>query len=545
MVWLATAIAGVLVSRTSAVAAPIPVLPPLPSLLVPTGAPSPGTVGPRRPAVIVTEGPTGAAAREQAWLQEDRLWLNGRGAVAVGVLPSGVLPAGADDDAALDQTLLRRALWTAAVARGDTVSAMRGPATALRDRWLGRGYLQASVSEVADTLRLDPGLPWTLGPWQVGGDDFPGRARLLADWLPPPGERFEAGHIDRGARQLLVAVGELGYPFPRWVISDLELDSEAREVSVSATLLPGTPARIGPVTSDLTDPRAAAFLARASGLRSGAAIRGSDLRRAADRLWARDLYAAIDTPRVYATTAPDTVGVHFPARLRARPNRLQIVLGLSRRDADERARLSGEVDLRLPNLAASGRALRIGWRDDGAGRSRFGFSWLEPLAFGTPLDATFALDSEVQEAAYTRFTTEIGTRLPVVALWGVELGLGLDRSTFPEGIVARSERRRARAAVLHRRGDRAVSGWEGSFAVESAWRSAQAREGVAGAAQLASAAQQRLLSGEAAGEVWLGRQVAFAAHAAAPPPRRGRAGGAAVRAVPIRRRRHGARILRR
>lgn len=506
----AVALVVVLGLAHAAPAAPIPVLPPIPALL-PTTQTTPARVeSERRTAVIIGEGLTAGAVHEAAWLREDRAWLNGSGRAAAGALPEAVARLSSPAGGQPDPTALRRALWSAVVARGDTISALRGRAAVLRDRWLGRGYLQATVSESGDTLRVTPGVPWTLGVWQVGGDEFTGRSRLLGDWLPAAGDRFEPERIDRGARALLAAVGELGYPFPRWVISDLELDPREHVVTVRATLLPGTRAWIGPVTSDLEDPRAAAFLARASGLGRGAPIRGSDLRRATDRLWARDLYAAVDTPRVYATSAPDTVGVHFPARLRARANRLQIVLGLSRRNADEPARLSGEVDLRLPNLAASGRALRIGWRNDGAGRARFGFGWLEPLAFGTPLDATLSLDSEVQEEAYTRFTTELGARLPVVALWGVELGFGLDRSTFPAGAIARSERRRARAAILHRRGDRAISGWEGSFAVESAWRSAQEREGAAGAAALAAATQQRLLAGEAGGELWLGRRTALA-----------------------------------
>jgi outer membrane protein assembly factor BamA len=391
------------------------------------------------------------------------------------------------------------------------VAPLRGAGAVLRDRWLARGYLQAAVGARGDTLLLSPGGPWELGAWDVGGEDFPGRERLLGDWLPPTGSRFEAQRLDAAAAGLLEAVGELGYPFPRWVVSDLRLDTSRRAVDVAAVLLPGKAASIGPVTTDLADDRARRFLARASGLRPGAPVRGSDLHRAVERLWARDLWEEIGEPRVYATTAADTVGVHLPARARPKPNRLQVVLGLSRRGEAERARLSGEVDLRLPNLAGSGRALRVGWRDDGAGRSRFGFGWLEPLAFGTPLDASLSLDSEVLDAQYTRFTTELGVRLPVVALWGLEVAAGWDRATYPEGALARTARSRARAALTHRRGDRARSGWEGAFAVESAWRSAQAREGSVGTAELAAASRQRLLSGDVSGEAWLGRRAALAA----------------------------------
>ena len=479
---------------------PFVVLPPLPADANARAVAE--VVASRRPAVLVTTSPASPQAREQAWLRADRAWLAGAGAL----LP----PDFATDDA----DALRPLLWAAVAAGGDTLAPVRTRAAALRDRWLARGHLGADVQARGDTLVLAAGPAWTMTAWEVGGDAFPGRERVLADWLPAPGARFDAEAVDASVRGILAAVGEAGYPYPRWVVSDLRLSATSRSVTIVGTLLPGPRAVIGPVTSSLPDPRAARFAVRASGLTRGAPVRDSDLRRAVDRLWARDLYAAVDTPRVHTTTAADTVGVHLPLELRPRLNRLQVVLGLSRRDATQPARASGEVDLRLPNLASSGRALRVGWRDDGAGQSRFGFSWLEPLAFGTPLDASLAIDSEVQEASHTRFTTEIGARLPVVALWGAELGFGRDRSTYPDGGIARSDRSRARVALTHRRGDRARSGWEGSFAVESAWRSARARDGVVGAAELAAVVRQRLLAADVAAEAWLGRRTSVAARAA-------------------------------
>lgn len=502
----------------SPAALPLPILLPpslLPSPAGPAAAPGPvardAATPQRRVATIIWAGDGAPGPREQEWLREDRAWLAGAGAASLPRIAAIDTVAGGTGPALAS---LRRRLAVAIVVRGDTIGPLRGPASVLRDRWLARGFLQAAVAARGDSLTVAPGRSWTFGAWDVGGEDFSGRSRLLADWLPATGSRFEAQRLDAAASGLLESIGESGYPFPRWVVSDLRLDAASRTVDVKAVLLPGVASRIGPITSDLDDPRATGFLARASGLRQGAPVRGSDLRRAVERLWSRDLWEDIGEPRVYATSAPDTVGVHIPARPRAKPNRLQVVLGLSRRGEAERARLSGEVDLRLPNLAGSGRALRVGWRDDGAGRSRFGFSWLEPLAFGTPLDASLALDSEVQDAQYTRFTTELGARLPVVALWGLELVAGWDRSTYPEGALARTARTRARVALTHRRGDRARSGWEGVFAVESARRSAQSREGAAGVAALAVDSRQQIVAGDVGGELWLGRRAAVAARLA-------------------------------
>ncbi len=279
-------------------------------------------------------------------------------------------------------------------------------------------------------------------------------------------------------------------------------------VDIEASLLAGYAAWIGPVTTSLPPGRASAFAVRTAGLQKGAPFRQSDLGRAVDRLLARDLYARVDEPIVYLTSAVDTVGIHLPIVPRRKVNRAQVILGLSKRQ-EGGSRLSGQVDLDLPNLAGTGRALAVRWHDDGDRTSRFGFRYLEPLAFGTPLDTDLALDSEVEQDAYTRFRVDNRWRLPVVALWGLEVGIGWDRSTYPTGSLERTARTRVRGALLHRRGDRSRSGWEGTFAVEEARRTSSLRPDSTGGTvddplpQLGEAETQRIFEVDAAGELWV------------------------------------------
>jgi len=75
------------------------------------------------------------------------------------------------------------------------------------------------------------------------------------------------------------------------------------------------------------------------------------------------------------------------------------------------------------------------------------------LAFGTPLDLEGSLAHEVATDLYTRVSADLRARLGVVAAWGLELGLGWDRGTFPAGTWERTSRVRARAAFLRRRAD--------------------------------------------------------------------------------------------
>jgi outer membrane protein assembly factor BamA len=418
--------------------------------------------------------------QESDWLTEDSLWL---GQQLLGIAP--VMTG----DALNPESLVMWRQWVqrSATVTPDSMLVARSVSSQLRDRWLRRGYFSASVgvhfatadsalAEVLpDTLVLDPGSPYRLGNMDISGDDFEGRDHLIQTWLPRPGELFRPGDFDAGINQILEGAGDIGFPFARWATSKLNLDEASSELHVKASLLPGTESYIGPLSCDLPDGRGKKFLLKASGLSPGERFRNSDLERARQRLWVRELYTEVGMPQVYMTTARDTVGIHFPVKPRQRVNHLQVVLGLSRPSDDSGSKVSGEVDLRLPNMAGTGRSLQVGWRDDGVKKSRFGFNYLEPLAFGTPLDAELALSHEVEDESFTLFSLDNRWRLQVVPLWGVELGVGWDRSTYPIGPWVSSNRTRARGAFFHRRGDRTRSGWSGLFAIENAWRSTTGR----------------------------------------------------------------------
>jgi len=448
--------------------------------------------------------------QEQKWLDQDKRWF--RTLPAAGKFLAPDFPDSASTfGMAMEPEEIQRVkilVRAAGEASGDTMPVVRPVATILRDRWMDRGYLSASVSLSGDSLQVRPGPVWTIGVMEIGGDDFPGRSHLLSTWLPRVGDRFQREDWSRGIDMVLLGAGEAGYPFPRWVTRDVALVSEDHTVTLTALLLPGNLAFIGPVTSDLSEERAARFLARTAGLRPGQLFQHSDLGRARQKLLSRDLYTTVGEPEVYLTSAMDTVGIHWPVVARRKVNRLQIILGLSKREDGSGNRLSGEVDLRLPNMAGTGRSLQVGWRDDGNQRSRFGFGYLEPLAFGTPLDMWVSLDNEIEKDAYTRFRLDNIWRLPVVSLWGLELGVGWDRATYPVGSLERTSRVRGRGAFLHHRGDRTVSGWEGLFAIETARRSSTLRldeeSDMPSTAQLAEVVTQRIFEVDTAGEWWLG-----------------------------------------
>ncbi len=472
------------------------------------------------------------------WFDDDRTWM--------ALQPAALLaePAAADSTALV--AWLRRAESTRATVAPDTagtdpaqipVRGHRSLLSGLRDRWLDRGYLGVTVTlkdpggaEQAALVIVDPGQRHTIAELAVEGEAFNGRDRLLEAWLPRAGDPFRPSAYLDAAAGVVAGCAERGHPFPLWLTREVTIDSAAASVTITAVLVPGPVAVVGPQTTNLLDGRGESFLIRTAGLKPGRPFRESDLRRGMDRLLVRDLYERVDEPLVHLTTARDTVGVVWRVEPLQRANRVNVVLGLSQ-EPEGGTRLSGQVDLSFPNLAGTGRSLDASWSDDGDDRARFGFAYLEPLIFGTPLDTDIALDNEVRKDQYTRFTLENRWRLPVVSLWGVEIGVGWDRTTYPTGQTERTKRLRGRAAVLHARGDRSRSGWSGIFAIETANRSTTFRtveDGeVSGGSELGTQDSQRLYEGDLGGELWVRPTVSLAGRAAF------RQNDADVRPVPL------------
>ncbi|MFH1842364.1 MAG: BamA/TamA family outer membrane protein [bacterium] len=465
-----------------------------------------------------------------SFLREDQNWL-GRMDAALLWLPTSTAPDSLARWVRRVAEMVSPEQEPAGPAGQTDVGPARDLLSLLRQRWLQRGFLAVGLSQrlessaaelsgdrqhlgtgsspvqrVIGIVTIDPGPRFHLGNLLVEGLDFPGRARLIDAYLPRPGDRYRQVVWQEAVTGLLLGAGELGYPYAHWLVRRVVVDSVAATVDLDATLVPGKQATFGRQTCSLTSERGQRFLARASGLRRGNRFRESELARAQRRLQERGIYSYVGEPLIFRTASRDTVDVHWPVTRRRKANRLAVVLGLSQRQEGESSRISGQVDLLLPNLADTGRRLQGAWSDNGTDRTHLGFGFLEPLAFGTPLDAELELDNEVVTDSYTRFRLDGRFQLPVVASWGIEVGVGWDRSTFPTGYLERTSRVRGRGAFLHRRGDLTRSGWTGLFAVETARRQATTRRdttATTNSSQLGRVELQRLLEFDLEGELWL------------------------------------------
>lgn len=463
-------------------------------------------------ATVRAVGDPRVAEQWRTELAADQAWLSSLPPTALAAADSVL---GDATSLAARKAVVRVLISSASAPGGPAAPGARSAVSRLRDRWQARGHLSCTVSRIdtpeGPVFEVAPGASYTVGEVVVAGDEFPGRETLLARVLPRHGDPFRSESWAAAVARLLTATGEAGYPFSRWLTRDVHVDPGRAAVDVTAILMTGPAAYFGPQVSDLPGGRGEPFLVRAARLPAGRRYRESDLRAARARLMQRDIFEEVGAPVVFTTAAPGTIGVHWPVTPVRRPNRIAVMLGLTRAGADEPARVSGQVDMHLANLAGSGRRLALAWSDDGRDRSHFGFGWLEPLLWGTPFDATVDVDHEVATDVYTRFRVDGRLQLPVAGAWGIEVGLGWDRSTFPVGTWSRASRWRARGAFLHRRRDRRANGWEGIFAIESARRGVDVRvDDAVGSGVTPGEERQTLVELRLAGERWLGDALSLA-----------------------------------
>jgi hemolysin activation/secretion protein len=171
------------------------------------------------------------------------------------------------------------------------------------------------------------------------------------------------------------------------------------------------------------------------------------------------------------------------------------------------------ADIALLDLFGTARQFFGHFMDDGESRRTLDLSYLEPLVFGSPFDMRVALGQRHDEGSYDTILGELSWRLPWRAATELELGGGVDRTSFvgEEGRL-RTRRRadfRFRAGAL-----RPISGAglygrldsRVSYArVSQTYADAQAGQ------ETASTSDQTIVDGDLRLGLAVGRSMAFAA----------------------------------
>jgi len=341
---------------------------------------------------------------------------------------------------------------TSAFARPPALRTVRGWERDAWDALRKEGWLWAKVALGArgDTLFVDAGpRARILEISHSGADSLQWKVFQSASGFVE-GAIYRPGHWETDSTRGLEELGNRGFAFASLTVRGIETDPGAGGVRLDLLLLPGTAASVGKVVVMGTRHTRPSVLAKLSGLRAGQPWSEERLQRAKERLEAREVVSeVVDAQPMLSGAQLDTVDVLLRVEQPPSTGQLSAALGVAQGDPGQGTRVYGTLDLSLLDLLGTARQLQLSFRDDGKTRRTLDVSYLEPLAFSSPFDVSLKLGQRHEDALYDMILGEISLRLPWRGASAIELGGGIDRTTFvgDEGVLRVRRRALARLSL--------------------------------------------------------------------------------------------------
>ncbi len=293
------------------------------------------------------------------------------------------------------------------------------------------GYFDARVtldwSGDRMTVRVDEGDPWTIAAADYFATSPLDSAAVAAVVRLRPGDRFRRGAVDRDLDAILDLYDESGHPYAR--LRPVRFDAAGGQVRFRVEHDPGPLVRIESLELDGAVITKSSTVERVLDFHSGRPYRQSAIEDGLDRLRLSGLFADVSG----AELLPGIDPAHSRLRIRVREasaGSLTGIVGYSGRDK----RLEGDLNIRLRNIAGTGRALNARWSAREKASTLYALGYREPWLFGRPVDLAFDLEHVLFDTLYTR------TRIDVTLEWRpmhrvrISGGFGRDRAVVTSAL---------------------------------------------------------------------------------------------------------------
>jgi len=318
------------------------------------------------------------------------------------------------------------------------------------------GWLWARIGMSAggDTLLIHPGPRAHIVEIKLDGADSLQWARFIEGSNLKEGTPYRPGRWEQDCAAGLTRLGEAGYPFASVTARSVEADSTGGGVRLELLLLPGRMASVSAIRVEGATHTRPEVIARLSGLHEGAIYNERNLQVARSRLEAREIVQRVLEARP-VLTGSDLSKVDIVLRVEQPQStgRISAALGVAGGQENQDTRVFGNVDLVLLDLFGTARQFSLRYLDDGKTRRTLDLSYLEPLIFHSPFDLGLGLGQRHQDQLFDTILGDAVIRLPWRGVNDVQVGGGIDRTSFigDEGILRTRRRALLRLSMAVRR----------------------------------------------------------------------------------------------
>lgn len=290
----------------------------------------------------------------------------------------------------------------------------------------GAGYLYARIdsmryqiaadsSNAAVALYLAAGRPVRMGQVKVSGLDSAQTQQLKERFNTRPGGPLDAERLDADIEDALLQMDKQGYPFARFELGDVRLDSldtsrDALDMQWRTARGPRLILREIQISGNqLTKP---GVILREIRIKPGEPYSQEKVERIPARLMKLGYFKRVDEPLLFYSTG-DQGGLLLTVE-EGQSSRFDGVLGYTPGSSGSQGYFTGLVDISLGNLLGTGRQLRAHWQKKDRQTQDISLYYREPWLAGLPLHVGGGFAQLIQDTTYVQRNLSLDIALPLL-----------------------------------------------------------------------------------------------------------------------------------
>ena len=282
-----------------------------------------------------------------------------------------------------------------------------------------KGFIQAKVIIQGDTLIIQEGSCFRVGNIKLEGNKSFTADEILFGFKTKKGKIFNEREFEQDMNNLLTRYENIGHPFARIEPFDFSLDSA--KVNFGLRIYEGPLTKIGKIEVEGNTITRDYVIIREMRLNEGDIFSQKSIEDGKKRIEKLGFISVEDVELRGWQGDPQKVGIVIKVKENA-TNQFVGILGY------RKGRVSGLLDIRIPNLLGTGRAVTFRLEKPSTSTSSLSLSYREPWILGFPLNAVLEIYNRTEPDVLTRVATTLDA--PILTYLNVLAGLTFRKALF-------------------------------------------------------------------------------------------------------------------
>jgi len=293
----------------------------------------------------------------------------------------------------------------------------------------------AGTESVSVTIVIDihEGEPYTIGTISLAGNIHLPTAQILSDFETHVDGTLETAALERDFSKLLEKYERIGYPFAGVTVGEIRIvgDSLHRALELSLAIDEGTLVMIDEVRVAGNTETKSDVIVREARIALHEPYDQEKVGKIPGRLNRMNIFTSVKEPQVFVG---ENGGGLLLAVEEGNANTFDGVLGYAPTPGGGGGNLSGIVDVTFGNLFGTARKLNVRWSRDASESQEIMLRYIEPWAFGLPLDLGGMFHQREQDSLYVRRAFEMNANLLVTESFSIG-GVLTNETIIPSSTV--------------------------------------------------------------------------------------------------------------